>query len=577
MKKLNTEEFIKRAKEVHGDKYDYSNTTYINRRTKIKYICPIHGEQEQLPENHIKYGCGKCGIEKGNDKKKISFDVLIERFRKIHGDKYDYSKSEYINIDTPIEIICPMHGSFWQSPYEHQNGANCPRCFGRNKTTEDFIKEAKKVHGDKYDYSKSEYINSTTKIDIICPEHGLFKQTYLNHILLKQNCPLCAKTTYKGEEKIENYLKFLKVEYETQKTFDGCKDKRNLKFDFYIPSKNIAIEYDGIQHFESISFGNDAKSNLEYNTKHDKIKDDFCKANNIKLIRISFEDYDNIEDILHNNISSTFKMIWPKDFDKETYALGILNSLGDFPYDSYQEKTLINDYTRITSNPNSLIGLKIVKNFHKNIYSSKVGNNPSPLEAWQNKELLLKTILNRMSYHKPPYTPKIIRDGLNICKKAPKVSVFKPSLARFLIETHLNEFDTVFDPFSGFSGRMLGCCSLGKKYIGQDINEEQVLYSNQIIDFLKLNATVIQKNIFESSGEYDCLFTCSPYGLKEIWNKEETNLSCDEWIDVCLNNFKCKKYLFVVDKTEKYEKNIVGEITNRSHFGSNTEKVVLIQ
>jgi hypothetical protein len=124
---------------------------------------------------------------------------------------------------------------------------------------------------------------------------------------------------------------------------------------------------------------------------------------------------------------------------------------------------------------------------------------------------------------------------------------------------------------------MLGCCSLGKKYIGQDINEEQVLYSNQIIDFLKLSATVIQKNIFESNGEYDCLFTCSPYGLKEIWNKEETNLSCDEWIDVCLNNFKCKKYLFVVDKTEKYEKNIVGEITNRSHFGSNTEKVVLIQ
>ena len=576
MKKLSTEEFIKRAKEIHGDKYDYSITNYVNRRTKIKYICPIHGIQEQLPENHIKYGCGQCGIDKASIKRRVPIENLIKRFNEVHNNKYDYSKMNYVNIDTPIEIICPEHGSFFQSPYDHQRGANCPKCGGRKKTTEDFIKCAKEIHGDKYDYSKSKYINSTTKIEIICPEHGSFFQSYVGHILLKQNCPVCSKTTYKGEEKISNYLKAMKIEFETQKTFEDCKDKRCLKFDFFIPKQNLIIEYDGIQHFSPTSFGNDADYNLKYNVKHDKIKEEYCKKNNLKLLRISYEDFDNIEEILHNNISTTFIMTWPKDFDKEKYAINILNSLGDFPYDTYQDKELLSDYSKISSSPNSLAGLKIVKNFHKNIYSSRVGSHITPVEAWNDKELLLKTILNRMTYHKPPYTPKVIRDGLNISKKAPKVSVFKPSLARFLIENFLNEFNTVFDPFSGFSGRMLGCCSLGKKYIGQDINQEQVLYSNQIINLLKLDATVIQKDIFESNGEYDCLFTCSPYNLKEVWNDNETNLSCDEWIEVCLKTFKCKRYLFVVDKTEQFKEHIVYEITNRSHLSSNTEKVILL-
>ena len=423
MKKLSTEEFIKRAKEAHGDKYDYSITNYINRRTKIKYTCPVHGVQEQLPENHIKYGCGQCGIDKASIKRRVPIENLIKRFNEVHNNKYDYSKMNYVNIDTPIEIICPEHGSFFQSPYEHQKGANCPKC-----------------------------------------------------------------------------------------------------------------------------------------VKHSKPK--LCDINT------------NIEGKTFS--SNTFIMSWPKDFDKEQYAINILNSLGDFPYDTYQEKELISDYSKISSSPSSLSGLKVIKNFHKNIYTSRVGSHIAPVEAWNDKDLLLKTILNRMVYHKPPYTPKVIRDGLNISKKAPKVSVFKPSLARFLIENFLNEFDTVFDPFSGFSGRMLGCCSLGKKYIGQDINKEQVLYSNQIIDLLKLNATVIQKDIFESSGEYDCLFTCSPYNLKEIWNDNESDLSCDEWIEVCLKNFKCKKYLFVVDKTEKFKDCIVYEISNRSHLSSNTEKVILL-
>ena len=167
-------------------------------------------------------------------------------------------------------------------------------------------------------------------------------------------------------------------------------------------------------------------------------------------------------------------------------------------------------------------------------------------------------------------------DGFNVCKIAPKVSVFNPMLAKHLIKTYLDEFNEVFDPFSGFSGRMLGCCTLNKKYIGQDINEKHIEESKQIINYLNLNATVKVQDIFVDRGEYECLFTCPPYSLKEIWNENETNLNCDQWIDECLKHFNCKKYLFVVDDSVKYKDNIIETIENKYHFGNKKEYVVLI-
>ena len=169
-----------------------------------------------------------------------------------------------------------------------------------------------------------------------------------------------------------------------------------------------------------------------------------------------------------------------------------------------------------------------------------------------------------------------VREGLSIMKVAPCVSYFKPGLAKYLINKYLSEYNTVFDPFSGFSGRMLGTCSLGKKYIGQDINEKTVEESNNIISYFNLNASVIEKDIFESKGEYDCLFTCPPYNNKEIWGDDLTDKSCDDWIDECLFRFKCRRYLFVVDNTDKYKDYIVEEISNRSHLSNGKELVVLI-
>ena len=163
--------FIEHAREVHGDKYDYSKVNYINSTTEVTIICPVHGEFKQKPIFHLQgCGCKKCSS------KKYTTEKFIEAARNIHGDKYDYSKVDYVDCFTDVTIICPVHGEFQQTPHIHLQGAGCSECSGHKRyTTETFIAAARKVHGDKYDYSKVEYINSYTEVTIICPNHGEFK------------------------------------------------------------------------------------------------------------------------------------------------------------------------------------------------------------------------------------------------------------------------------------------------------------------------------------------------------------------------------------------------------------------
>ena len=190
-KKTTTEEFIERARKVHGDKYDYSKVEYINSRTKVCIICPEHGEFWQEANSHLKgCGCLKCSKEKKN------YYNDMESFRKdpykLHGNKYDYSKVNFKKKNDKIKIICPIHGEFITTPHIHLLGCECPKCAGTKKlTTEEFIERARKVHGDKYDYSKVEYVNSKTKVCIICPVHGEFWMTPNMH-LYGQECPKCS-------------------------------------------------------------------------------------------------------------------------------------------------------------------------------------------------------------------------------------------------------------------------------------------------------------------------------------------------------------------------------------------------
>jgi len=264
---------------------------------------------------------------------------------------------------------------------------------------------------------------------------------------------------------------------------------------------------------------------------------------------------------------------WDKDkmdpilnYIEEKYTKDFLNLFRlDLPF-PYPELKVLNDFNAI-------------RYFHKSLYKAFRKGNKSPLEAWQDKDLVLKSALNRLRYvHK--CTPRDIVQGFNVAKIAPKVSIFKPSLAEELIQKYLKDFEIIVDPFSGFSGRMVGAFRKGKKYIGFDINEEHVKESNEIKDFLKLeNVEVEVEDLIKApvkSFNETALFTCPPYGDKEHWNENEVEKSCDEWIDLCLQKYKCSKYLFVVDKTEKYKDKIVEVLTNKSHFGKNQEYVILI-
>ena len=164
----------------------------------------------------------------------------------------------------------------------------CPRCslYKNTKyTLQEFVEDANKVHNYKYNYSKSIYKNRRIKLIIICPIHGEFSQSPVNHIYNKTGCPFCK--TSKGENTITKFLKKNNIEFKPQHRFKNCKYKRALPFDFYLPEHNLCIEYDGEQHFNSRWLG---IKNLKIVQRNDMIKNKYCKNNNIKLTRISFRE-----------------------------------------------------------------------------------------------------------------------------------------------------------------------------------------------------------------------------------------------------------------------------------------------
>ena len=300
--KKTTEQFIKDAIKIHNNKYDYSKIIYKNCFKKICIICPIHGEFLQRPINHLQSkGCFNCRKYKSNT------EEFIEKSKLIHGNKYDYSKVNYIKSNIPVEIICSIHGSFFSHPSNHLRGNKCKKCsmivngINQRLNTEEFIEKSKLIHGEKYLYENVDYIKNNIKVIIICKFHGIFLQRPEDH-LDGRGCPKCNESI--GEKKIRVFLETNKIKYEHQKSFSNCinpKTNRKLKFDFYIPSKNLLIEYDGEQHF-SLGYLNGkyktTKRDLKSIQYRDKIKNQFSKNNGIELLRIPCMKIKLIEKIL---------------------------------------------------------------------------------------------------------------------------------------------------------------------------------------------------------------------------------------------------------------------------------------
>lgn len=200
---LSTDEWISRAKRVHGDAYDYSHTIFSGARNKLTIHCRVHGDFEQVAYSHLNgNGCPQCWWERKKDieeSKRVSAqNEFIRKATEIHGEKYDYSLVSYSNHKEPVLIVCPDHGEFWQAPSVQLRGGGCPACARirtgsrRRNSIEKFIAKAREVHGDeRYDYSSLLLKDTHTPVTIICPIHGAFQQTPANH-LYGQGCLKCG-------------------------------------------------------------------------------------------------------------------------------------------------------------------------------------------------------------------------------------------------------------------------------------------------------------------------------------------------------------------------------------------------
>ena len=309
--RLTQEEFLKRAKELHGEKYDYSEFVYETAIIKGTIKCnTCNNVFKQDAHHHIgikKAGCPKCGIKKVTDITRKTLEKFIEESKEIHGDKYNYDKVVYVNHATCVEIYCnKCNVLFQQIPAVHLSGCGCKICSDETNglksrlTQEEFLKRVNKIHGDKYNYDKTVYIVSNIKISVLCLGCKTYFEILASHHLNGNGCSRCKFS--KGEIAIDKYLKKLELDYEPQKSFPGCRHINLLKFDFYVSKYNLCIEYDGELHYHAYKhFGGEEK--LKVRQLRDKIKNDYCEKNKINLLRIKYDE--NIVD----KLNSYFKKI----------------------------------------------------------------------------------------------------------------------------------------------------------------------------------------------------------------------------------------------------------------------------
>jgi len=292
-KKLTNETFKIKGNLVHNNYYDYSLVNYVNSRTKVEIICPLHGSFKQVPKTHLSgHSCPLCGEIKKSIKLKYNKEIFIDKANKKHKFEYDYSLIDYFDSETKVKIVCEKHGIFEQKPNNHIQGQGCPYCKDNLKSNNKmFINKANNVHLNKYEYL-NDYVNGRTKINIKCNIHGIFKQIPSSH-LNGSGCPYCNES--KGEKLIKKILEENNIKFKIQKRFKDCRYIKPLPFDFYLFEDNICIEYDGIQHFEPREIFGGTETFLEQQ-KRDLIKTNYCKNNNINLIRISY--FDDIQDKL---------------------------------------------------------------------------------------------------------------------------------------------------------------------------------------------------------------------------------------------------------------------------------------
>lgn len=299
--RLTKDIFIERCLEKHGDNYDYSKVEYYKIKSHVLIKCKKHDfEFYQTPGKHLESktgGCNKCNsIGKGA----MNNALFIEKSNLKHNSKYNYEFTRYEKSNSKVKIVCYTHGVFEITPNSHLNGRGCQKCGGNAKyEKEDLLRIFNLLYNNKYQYDFKDYSNIKSKIVVKCDKHSYFEST--GELLINgYGCSSCGKVSI-GEEKVSKYLIDSNISYQKQKSFDGCVYHNKMQFDFFIPSKNVCIEYDGVQHFKPIDYFGGEES-LKLQKDKDVIKNNFCRENNIKLIRIPYYSYRDIEKILEKEL-----------------------------------------------------------------------------------------------------------------------------------------------------------------------------------------------------------------------------------------------------------------------------------
>lgn len=298
-KKLKAQ-FISKANKVYGPRFDYSFVDYVNGKTKIKIVCPIHGMFEQTPDAHLRgYGCSNCNVEDKFAEKEHEF---ISEATEVHNNFFDYSLVRYMGSIVKVKIICPIHGVFEQLPCQHLFGRGCMQCCNDSKrmSVDSFILRSQERHGSFYDYSKVAITNLKQKVCIICPIHGEFWQEAKSH-LNGCKCPKCAQKendSY-GAKRIMAFLEKYNIKYSREVRFSDCRNQYPLPFDFQITVNGVdgIIEFNGEQHYKGWS---KCEKSLAEISHRDTIKQTYLIQNNIPFLVIAYTEIDNVENLLWN-------------------------------------------------------------------------------------------------------------------------------------------------------------------------------------------------------------------------------------------------------------------------------------
>lgn len=291
---LVVEYLIPQLKQIHNDRYNYIIDKYsCNKREKAILIDKLTGDRfEYVLTRHLK----------GMRPNKVTLNLFLYKSKKIHGNRYDYSLIKEVNGNSDfVDIICKEHGVFNQNVSNHMNlKQGCPYCCVSAPIDVDIIIERfEKTHSGRYDYSLVKLDNKEYMVDIICEEHGVFTQNAHKHIS-GHGCPECSWIS-KGEEYIKEYLDEFGIKYIRQHGFDDCRYINKLSFDFYLPELNTCIEFDGEQHFKpNERFG--GEEGFRLCLERDRCKNEWCVENDVKLIRIRYDQMSDIKDIIKNEL-----------------------------------------------------------------------------------------------------------------------------------------------------------------------------------------------------------------------------------------------------------------------------------